>query len=34
MNMDLDSTHREFYKDVKRGITSTTNLSRILKGEL
>lgn len=34
MNMDLDSTHREFYKDVKRGIVSTINLSRILKGDL
>ncbi len=34
MNVDLDSTHREFYKDVKRGITSTINLSRILKGDL
>jgi predicted metal-dependent HD superfamily phosphohydrolase len=33
-NMDLDSTHREFYKDVKRGIVSTINLSRILKGDL
>jgi predicted metal-dependent HD superfamily phosphohydrolase len=34
MNIDLDPTHADFYKDVKRGITSTINLSRILKGEL
>jgi predicted metal-dependent HD superfamily phosphohydrolase len=34
MNVDLDSIHRDFYKDVKRGIVSTINLSRILKGDL
>lgn len=34
MNIDLDPIHADFYKDVKRGITSTINLSRILKGEL
>lgn len=33
-NMETDPTHREFYKDVKRGIVSTINLSRILKGDL
>jgi predicted metal-dependent HD superfamily phosphohydrolase len=33
-NMELDPIHREFYKEVKRGIVSTINLSRILKGDL
>ena len=33
-NMETDPNHREFYKDVKRGIVSTINLSRILKGDL
>lgn len=33
-NMEKDPDHREFYKDVKRGIVSTINLSRILKGDL
>jgi predicted metal-dependent HD superfamily phosphohydrolase len=33
-NMEKDPEHREFYKDVKRGIVSTINLSRILKGDL
>jgi len=33
-NMELDPDHREFYKEVKRGIVSTINLSRILKGDL
>lgn len=33
-NMETDPNHREFYKEVKRGIVSTINLSRILKGDL
>lgn len=33
-NMETDPDHREFYKEVKRGIVSTINLSRILKGDL
>ena len=33
-NMETDPDHREFYKDVKRGIVSTINLARILKGDL
>lgn len=33
-NMELDPDHREFYNDVKRGIVSTINLSRILQGDL
>ena len=33
-NMEKDPDHREFYKEVKRGIVSTINLSRILKGDL
>ena len=33
-NMETDPDHREFYKDVKRGIVSTINLSRILRGDL
>lgn len=33
-NMETDPDHREFYKQVKRGIVSTMNLSRILKGDL
>jgi predicted metal-dependent HD superfamily phosphohydrolase len=33
-NMELDPVHREFYKEVKRGIVSTINLSRIIKGDL
>lgn len=33
-NMETDPDHREFYKDVKRGIVSTINLSRIIKGDL
>lgn len=33
-NMEKDPDHREFYKDVKRGIVSTINLARILKGDL
>ncbi len=33
-NVELDPTHQEFYEDVKLGIDSTINLSRILKGEL
>lgn len=33
-NMETDPDHREFYKDVKRGIVSTINLSRILSGDL
>lgn len=33
-NMETDPGHREFYKEVKRGIVSTINLSRILKGDL
>lgn len=33
-NMETDPDHREFYKEVKRGIVSTINLSRIIKGDL
>lgn len=33
-NMELDPTHREFYKDVKRGVVSITRLSQIIKGDL
>lgn len=33
-NMETDPTHREFYKEVLRGIVSTINLSRIIKGDL
>jgi predicted metal-dependent HD superfamily phosphohydrolase len=33
-NMETDSDHREFYKQVMRGIVSTMNLARILKGDL
>ena len=33
-NMETDPDHREFYKQVMRGIVSTINLSRILKGDL
>lgn len=33
-NMEKDPEHREFYKDVLRGIVSTINLARILKGDL
>lgn len=33
-NMETDPDHREFYEDVKRGIVSTINLSRIIRGEL
>lgn len=33
-NMTIDPNHREFYNEVKRGILSTNNLSRILKGHL
>lgn len=34
MNIDLDPTHADFYKEVKRGIVSTTRLSQIIKGDL
>lgn len=33
-NMETDPLHRDFYNEVKRGIVSTINLSRILKGDL
>jgi predicted metal-dependent HD superfamily phosphohydrolase len=33
-NMETDPDHREFYKQVMRGIVSTMNLARILKGDL
>ena len=33
-NMETDPDHREFYKQVMRGIVSTINLARILKGDL
>lgn len=33
-NIEIDPAHREFYKDVKRGIVSTINLSIIIKGDL
>lgn len=33
-NMETDPDHRDFYNQVKRGIVSTINLSRILKGDL
>lgn len=33
-NIEIDPAHREFYKDVKRGIVSTINLSLIIKGDL
>lgn len=33
-NMETDPDHREFYKEVLRGIVSTINLSRIIKGDL
>lgn len=33
-NMEKDPDHREFYNQVKRGIVSTINLARILKGDL
>lgn len=34
LNILVDNEHREFYNKVKRGIVSTINLSRILKGDL
>lgn len=33
-NMETDLDHREFYKQVMRGIVSTINLARIVKGDL
>ena len=33
-NIEIDPEHREFYKDVKRGIVSTINMSLIIKGDL
>lgn len=33
-NILVDNEYREFYNKVKRGIVSTINLSRILKGDL